>query len=489
MKNKILITLIALLLIGNACKKNIVVINCEIADKDIHQIEYAVPINGVLNGLMTDSVKPDESGKFTISVPLEKAGFISLNPLYKSNPIYRSPEVIIAEPGKTYSVRFGTADNPKLTTIKGPHEVAQNEFNNPGVDPLFLISSKIYRPFIKDSVPSSIHNNIIKLRDKDIVRFKEMNEKGELSNDLFKLILADKNCYYALIEATIYQTKYTSTRDEMKQFWEDTYKSVSFKPEEIALSPWHSEYYRSFINYKLYMNNELNSQQLKDLREKKLMKSFFINNGAKKYLPTELMESFFANFIYYDCFLVRELEDYEIITLFRQFESEYPGSKYIRYLSPWVNKYIDYQDKLTKNITNEKIKYLDNYQNFNTFKDCISQFKGKKLYIDVWATWCGSCRVEFSKHEKLREYLKSNDIEFLYISMDEDKSDKLWKDLINFYNLEGFHVRVNKNLSADLIKLQNYNGGKGYYVPWHIMVDENGKMVGLPAEVAELVKE
>ena len=146
-----------------------------------------------------------------------------------------------------------------------------------------------------------------------------------------------------------------------------------------------------------------------------------------------------------------------------------------------------YQKKIAESGYSEKIKFLDKYQDINCLKESVKSFKGKKVYIDVWATWCASCRSEFSKKEKLNEILKSKGIEMLYISMDEDKYDKTWKDLIKYYNLEGYHVRASKLLAEDLQKIQNF--GSGYYVPWHIMIDEEGKMMELPVDIAELVKE
>jgi thiol-disulfide isomerase/thioredoxin len=505
MKNSIALSIIALLLFGTACKKNEVVINGEISDTDIIRIEYAVPINDVMNGLMTDSVKPDASGKFRISVPFEKLGFISLRPLYKTNPIYRSQEILIAEPGISYTVKFGTPNDKKTFLVQGEQERIQNEYNKLGTDVLFNVASSEMRTFIRDSVASSIHQKISDKRDKDIAIFKGMFEKGEISNEFLKLIQIDRQCYYALLEATIYQTKYSATmnsgnkvpkaaaeiyqfKEEMNEFWKDAYKSVTYNPEEIAHSPWWFEYYKSLINYKIFTNNELSVETRKNLADKNLLKTYNINNGAKKYLPAPLLESYFSNYIFSECFLFREVQDHEIITLFNQFVSEYPNSNYTKYLTPWVNENIKFQEKTAKSVSNEKIKFIENYQSINTLKDCLSQFSGKKVYIDVWASWCGSCRVEFAKNEKLREILKSKGIELLYISMDEDKYDKNWKDLITYYNLEGYHVRANKNLSGDIVKLQNYNGGDGYYVPWHIMIDETGKKVDVPGEIEELFK-
>ena len=92
--------------------------------------------------------------------------------------------------------------------------------------------------------------------------------------------------------------------------------------------------------------------------------------------------------------------------------------------------------------------------------------------------------MEFARAEKLREILSSKKIEILYISIDEDRNEKNWKDLIKYYNLEGYHIRANSSLCEDLKKTQNPE--KGLYVPWHIMFDEKGNIITIPSDIVEL---
>jgi thiol-disulfide isomerase/thioredoxin len=61
------------------------------------------------------------------------------------------------------------------------------------------------------------------------------------------------------------------------------------------------------------------------------------------------------------------------------------------------------------------VKDLDNR------KISFDRFKGKVLFIKVWATWCGPCRAEMPTIQALYERVKNNDIEFVMLSIDEDK--------------------------------------------------------------------
>lgn len=60
----------------------------------------------------------------------------------------------------------------------------------------------------------------------------------------------------------------------------------------------------------------------------------------------------------------------------------------------------------------------------------LSDYFGKVLYIDLWATWCGPCCMEIPYLEKLADHYKSDPrIQFISISMDRDHA--AWEKKIN----------------------------------------------------------
>ncbi len=51
-------------------------------------------------------------------------------------------------------------------------------------------------------------------------------------------------------------------------------------------------------------------------------------------------------------------------------------------------------------------------------KVSLSDFKGKVVFLNIWATWCPPCREEMPSMEKLYQELKGNDFEILAVSVD-----------------------------------------------------------------------
>lgn len=63
--------------------------------------------------------------------------------------------------------------------------------------------------------------------------------------------------------------------------------------------------------------------------------------------------------------------------------------------------------------------FLWSVQNLEEMEIPLSQFEGKIVFINFWATWCGPCVSEMPSIQNLYDSLKDEDLSFLLIS-DED---------------------------------------------------------------------
>lgn len=55
----------------------------------------------------------------------------------------------------------------------------------------------------------------------------------------------------------------------------------------------------------------------------------------------------------------------------------------------------------------------------------LAELRGKVVYLDFWASWCGPCRVSFPQLEQLRSELSSRGFEVLAVNVDELEADAL----------------------------------------------------------------
>ena len=106
-----------------------------------------------------------------------------------------------------------------------------------------------------------------------------------------------------------------------------------------------------------------------------------------------------------------------------------------------------------------------------SLEDMLSKYRGKFVYVDIWASWCTPCRKLLSLSHKWQEQFKE-DIEFIYISIDE--SGSRWINAVNNENLDKKNCYLISGQS-NLIKEHRIIDGKG--IPYYMIFDRNGKLV------------
>ncbi len=80
------------------------------------------------------------------------------------------------------------------------------------------------------------------------------------------------------------------------------------------------------------------------------------------------------------------------------------------------------------------------YPDVNGKEVSLSDFKGKVVLVDVWATWCGPCRGEIPHLKKLEEEMRGKDVVFIGVSLDKAKDKQRWLDFIRKEGLGGVQL-------------------------------------------------
>ncbi len=104
-----------------------------------------------------------------------------------------------------------------------------------------------------------------------------------------------------------------------------------------------------------------------------------------------------------------------------------------------------------------------------------SDLKGKYIYVDVWATWCGPCKKETPHFEKLiKQYADNPNIAFVSISFDEKK--EMWDRYMKKKKLNGIQLISPKAFES---KMANAYGISN--IPRYILIDKEGKLINADA--------
>jgi thiol-disulfide isomerase/thioredoxin len=132
----------------------------------------------------------------------------------------------------------------------------------------------------------------------------------------------------------------------------------------------------------------------------------------------------------------------------------------------------NYEANLAKSKLNNTMSPSFDYENHKGGKTKLEDFKGKYVYIDVWATWCGPCRAEIPSLKKVEEKYHGKNIEFISISVDVDKDHDKWKTFVDEKQLGGIQLFADKNWNSDFMKSFGVTS-----IPRFILIDPNGKVV------------
>ncbi|MEL1246220.1 TlpA disulfide reductase family protein [Flavobacterium sp. DGU11] len=116
------------------------------------------------------------------------------------------------------------------------------------------------------------------------------------------------------------------------------------------------------------------------------------------------------------------------------------------------------------------------YENHKGGITKLEDLKGKYVYIDVWATWCGPCRAEIPHLQKIEEDYHGKKIAFVSISIDEMKNHDKWKKMVEEKQMGGIQLFADNNWSSAFVQAFGINS-----IPRFLLIDPNGNVLNADA--------
>lgn len=94
----------------------------------------------------------------------------------------------------------------------------------------------------------------------------------------------------------------------------------------------------------------------------------------------------------------------------------------------------------------------------------LSDFKGKKVFLNFWATWCPPCRGEMPDIEKLYDETKNSDLVILAINIGEDRDT-----VQSFLKSNNYNFNVLLDISQSTAGKYNISG-----IPTSYFINKDG---------------
>jgi thiol-disulfide isomerase/thioredoxin len=124
---------------------------------------------------------------------------------------------------------------------------------------------------------------------------------------------------------------------------------------------------------------------------------------------------------------------------------------------------------------NSSPKFTD-YENYAGGTTSLDDLKGKYVYMDIWATWCGPCIAEIPSLKKTEKLYHGKNIEFVSISIDNKRDHEKWQKMIIDKELGGMQLFADNNWDSKFIQDYLIKG-----IPRFILLDPQGNIVSANA--------
>ena len=96
----------------------------------------------------------------------------------------------------------------------------------------------------------------------------------------------------------------------------------------------------------------------------------------------------------------------------------------------------------------------------------LSQYKGKVVYLDFWASWCGPCKLSFPYMRQIKQHFRRDDFVVLTVNVDRNRAAA-----DAFLRENGVGLPVIYDSQGDIAK-----DFKVSDMPTSVLIDRSGKV-------------
>ena len=144
-----------------------------------------------------------------------------------------------------------------------------------------------------------------------------------------------------------------------------------------------------------------------------------------------------------------------------------------------VTDYQKEQERLAQELAQKEsifFKKFDDVKPENILQTILDRYKGKAVLIDMWATWCGPCRAGHKAMAPMKEQMKGQNVQFVYITSPSSPMST-WQEMIK--EIDGDHYYLTKEQYSYILAKYESSGIPTYAV-YNTQGEQTYKVIGFP---------
>ena len=144
-----------------------------------------------------------------------------------------------------------------------------------------------------------------------------------------------------------------------------------------------------------------------------------------------------------------------------------------------IREYLAEKQRIGQQLASQEHVFYQKYDDVapeNILQTILDKYKGKAVLIDIWATWCGPCRAGHKAMAPMKEEMKGQNVQFVYLTPPSSPLNT-WQEMLK--DIEGDHYYLTNEQYTYILDKYESDGIPTYAI-YNTKGEQTFKNIGFP---------